>query len=50
MAIWKAVKTQYVSIEGAFSVFDVNEDGLVDYPELVKGFEALKIPITKQDV
>jgi len=39
-----------VSIEGAFSVFDADEDGKITYPELMKGFEELKIPITKLDV
>jgi len=39
-----------VSIEGAFSVFDTDEDGKITYPELMKGFEELKIPITKLDV
>lgn len=39
-----------MSIEGAFSVFDTDEDGKITYPELMKGFEELKIPITKLDV
>ena len=39
-----------MSIEGAFSVFDSDENGFVDYPELMQGFEKLKIPITKMDV